>query len=83
MCLIVLLVCVSACHLFSWCPSGSEELLDSQGLELQTIVSQHINSGSQTQILHKSNKCSKLLSHPSVTLLNTYKMAVGYLCLFF
>lgn len=34
-------------------------------LELQMVVSYHVGSGNQSQVLYKSSQCTKLLTHLS------------------
>lgn len=37
---------------------GQKSVFESLGLELQIVVSHHVGAGKQTQVLHKSTKCS-------------------------
>lgn len=41
-----------------------EESIRSRGLELLKVVSRHVSTGDQTQVLWNSNQCSYPLSHP-------------------
>jgi hypothetical protein len=58
----VLPACMSVYH--GAC-RGQNKVSDILELELQMVVSHHVGAEAQTQVLYKSNKCSKLLSHLS------------------
>ena len=55
-------VCVPCACLMS---ESQKRMSDPLGLELQVVVSYHVDAGSWSQVLCKSNKCSLLLSHHS------------------
>lgn len=58
------------CPLVHLCPvsvpgicGGQRGVLYPPGLELQMVISYHVDAGNQTQLLWKSNRCSLPLSH--------------------
>jgi hypothetical protein len=59
---------ISVHHVHTWFPQRPEEEVRCPELELEMVVSSHMNAGNQTQVLwvwKSSSHCSNLLSHPS------------------
>lgn len=50
MCMSTFSVYMSAYHVHAWCLRNSEKVSDLLGLELQMIVSLHVDVGKQTQV---------------------------------
>lgn len=72
MCISVVPACMDVCHMRAWYLRVQKREQDPLELELGIFVSHCMGSGSQSCVLCKSYKCSKLLSHlsrPSVNFL--------------
>lgn len=69
MCLDIVLACIyiyiCVYHVCAWCPTRLEEIIRSSGLELQTVVSQHVGTGTQTWFLWKNSQCPQPLDRLS------------------
>lgn len=51
---------------------GKRKASDSLDLELQAVVSFHVDTRNQTQVFCKSRKCSKLQNYPFSLLIKFY-----------
>jgi hypothetical protein len=60
------MVVLPTCMYVSGVHRGQKRALEPLGVELQMVVSHHVGAESGTQVLCRSNKCFKPLSHLSI-----------------